>query len=232
MALKNYYFILGISRKASHERIRAAFRNLAKKYHPDRVGTEENVNQFRDISEAYEVLSDPEKRKGYNRKLKEEEKRQRGNCPKKPGMESQSDKASEFFDSAEFVKRRNENFRSDNSPFARDFFSRIYRERQFSNMRRQKVSEFDAYLSPDEAAHGVKTTVDLPMESLCPRCLGAGRELIFVCPVCRGRGGIRMKIRCIIEIPPGVRNGRRIRIPVEIGEEKDLHLILHVHIIS
>lgn len=71
MALKNYYIILGISPATSGEGVRGAFRRLAKKFHPDKAGGERTAF-FQDITEAYEVLSDPEKRKLYNQKLKYE----------------------------------------------------------------------------------------------------------------------------------------------------------------
>lgn len=76
MAIKNYYIILGISPSASAEGIRGAFRQLAKKFHPDKAGCEKTAI-FQDITEAYEVLSNPEKRKLYNQKLTEERKRQK-----------------------------------------------------------------------------------------------------------------------------------------------------------
>lgn len=76
MALKNYYIILGISPTTNAEGVRCAFRQLAKKFHPDKIGGEQTAF-FQDITEAYEVLSDPEKRKLYNQKLTEEKKRQK-----------------------------------------------------------------------------------------------------------------------------------------------------------
>jgi DnaJ-class molecular chaperone len=76
MALKNYYIILGISPNTSAEGVRGAFRQLAKKFHPDKAGGE-RTSYFQDITEAYEVLSNPEKRKLYNKKLTEEHKRQK-----------------------------------------------------------------------------------------------------------------------------------------------------------
>lgn len=63
MAKKSYYDILGVKRSASQDEIKKAFRKLARKYHPDAGGTEE---KFKELNEAYEVLSDPEKRKQYD----------------------------------------------------------------------------------------------------------------------------------------------------------------------
>ncbi len=68
MAIKDYYLILGVSRDESPEGIRTAFRELAKRYHPDLAGAE-STPEFQEIVEAYEVLSDPGRRKRYNREL-------------------------------------------------------------------------------------------------------------------------------------------------------------------
>lgn len=67
MQYKDYYEILGIDRKASQEEIKKAYRKLAKQYHPDRnKGNKKAEERFKDIGEAYELLSDPEKRKAYD----------------------------------------------------------------------------------------------------------------------------------------------------------------------
>ena len=67
MKYKDYYGILGVDKKASQEEIKKAYRKLAKKYHPDaNPGNKEAEEKFKDISEAYEVLGDEEKRKQYD----------------------------------------------------------------------------------------------------------------------------------------------------------------------
>src|SRR5262245_60353752 len=70
MELKNYYFILGVPRTATARDILRAYRELAKLYHPDRTGPQSTAT-FQDIVEAYEVLSDPERRQHYNYSLSE-----------------------------------------------------------------------------------------------------------------------------------------------------------------
>ena len=69
MKYKNYYEILNINRKSSKEEIRSSFRKLAKKYHPDTNKTPEAENMFKNINEAYDILTDDEKRKKYDRQV-------------------------------------------------------------------------------------------------------------------------------------------------------------------
>ena len=67
MKYKNYYEILGVNRKSSKEEIRLAYRNLAKKYHPDTNKTQESETMFKDVNEAYDILTNEEKRRKYDR---------------------------------------------------------------------------------------------------------------------------------------------------------------------
>src|SRR5215213_4782480 len=67
MEYQDYYAVLGVPRTANEKEIRSAYRKLARKYHPDvNAGDKTNEDRFKDINEAYEVLSDPEKRKKYD----------------------------------------------------------------------------------------------------------------------------------------------------------------------
>ncbi len=72
--MKDYYKILGVKRTATSKEIKAAYRNLAKKHHPDMTGKCEDDEEFKNIHEAYSTLIDPERRKTYNQNLGEKVK--------------------------------------------------------------------------------------------------------------------------------------------------------------
>lgn len=80
--LKNYYVILGIPTDASLEQIRSAYRQQVKELHPDHYG--EDSGPFREVQEAYKVLSDSERRRNYDRDLQKQQQRHRGNVGRTP----------------------------------------------------------------------------------------------------------------------------------------------------
>jgi len=86
MVRMDYYFVLGVPRGASEERIQQAFRRLAKEHHPDRVGPESTA-RFQEIAEAYGVLSDREKRRDYDRVSTRAAARRPAAPPRRPRVE-------------------------------------------------------------------------------------------------------------------------------------------------
>src|SRR5918996_1098447 len=82
---KDYYKILGVDRKADDKTIKSAYRRLARKHHPDVAKGKENTDKFKEIAEAYEVLSDPEKRRRYDTLGPDWERFAQGPPPGSPG---------------------------------------------------------------------------------------------------------------------------------------------------
>jgi len=174
--MKDYYQILGISRNASQEEVKKAYRKLAHKYHPDKGGDEK---KFKQINEAYQTLSDKEKRAQYDRFGRVFEG---GAGPGfdftwawgKPGMEFDLD----FGDLGEMV----EEIFGFGSP------------RKRRDLKRGKDIEIDFEIPLEDILKGREKEIALYKMVLCSRCQGSGAEpntLINECFSCRGTGQVQ-----------------------------------------
>jgi molecular chaperone DnaJ len=192
MAHKDYYKILGVKEKASPDEIKKAYRNLAKKYHPDaNPGDKAAGERFKDISAAYEVLSDPKKRKQYD------QLRQFG-----PGGFRGFDKG-KGFQGWEFRQPQDGGFSFQDlgglggfSDLFGDIFDLGGRTRQARyGPRKGEDLHFEIKVPFDMAISGGQTVINFPREEVCPNCSGTGSEpgsSTSVCPDCQGRGVITM----------------------------------------
>ncbi|HUC04338.1 MAG TPA: molecular chaperone DnaJ [Acidimicrobiales bacterium] len=225
---KDYYKTLGVVSTASDKEITRAYRKLAKQYHPDaNPGSEE---RFKEISAAYDVLGDAEKRKEYD------EVRKHGPMSGVFGGGSPGGGS----------------FRVEDLGDLGDIFGGLFGNRNRSRgPQRGADMEATLHLSFQDAVHGVTTSVNVPQDvrcanckgsgaapgsktHVCPRCGGTGSlndnqglfSLSTVCPDCVGRGtqfdqpcpvcqgsGTERKVRSIkVRIPAGVEDGQRIRV--------------------
>ena len=172
MSQPDYYEILGVPRNATKEEIHKAYRRLALKYHPDKnPGNKEAEEKFKQISEAYEVLHDDEKRKIYDSR----------------GFEGLHDIGFEGFSSSEEIF---EHFG--------DIFSDIFGERFWSRPRTQPVRGRDIIVEVRvpflDAAKGAERQMSVQLPSSCPNCNGSGfRGGEGACPTCGGSGRIAEK---------------------------------------
>ncbi len=216
MALKDYYFILGISPDTRREGLRAAFRQLAKKFHPDKAGCDQTA-AFQDITEAYEVLSDPEKRKCYNNKLLKEEKKKKDRVPVYKASRKQKNRDT-FFAS-----------HSSDSSFNRHWESM---PREFEKGKADShVVEMDAYMTSLEACSGTSARFNIGVNATCWLCGGTGSDFIFMCSRCNGSGTTIVEKSVEIDLPPNLTHGSQIKTSIALSREKYLHLLIHVHII-
>jgi DnaJ-class molecular chaperone len=217
MALKNYYLILGISPNNSTKEIQCAFRRLAKKFHPDKAGGGKTA-LFQDITEAYEVLSDPEKRKKYNQKLTEENRRQKS--------------ISEQHAPNQYVNRKKPIRPAwPETPFQRRKSMTSYGKRHGGYPFSSNVLEMDAYLTPKEAASGVVLNLEVSIPVECPWCEDTGRDFFFNCIRCHGTGFISIKKPFEIELPCGLNHGDHVKKTIAVSKENYLHLLIEVYII-
>ena len=179
---QDYYEILGVPRTATAEEIRKAFRTLALKYHPDRnPGNKEAEQTFKKISQAYDVLSDDEKRKQYDRF----------------GHDGLRGYATRDFEGASFediFQSFGDIFGGGESSFG-DIFGMGKGRRGPHKGTSLRVEVQIDFL---EAARGVEKKIDLWREELCTACSGSGSapgHEAETCRTCGGRGAVMQKDR-------------------------------------
>jgi molecular chaperone DnaJ len=237
MTAKDYYQILGLSRGATTEEVKAAFRRLALEHHPDRGG---NAEKFKEANEAYQVLSDPERREHYDRF----------------GTVAEGVPGSAGFGGQGF----NVNFEDLGDIFGGlgDIFGMGGNRAARQARRGGRDIEVDAHLKFEESVFGL----DYPFELLksvkcsvclgtggepgskletcpecrgtgrisvtqrtmfgifqsaasCPACQGDGKRYAKKCSACRGSGAVREKRKIVVKIPAGVSDGNAIKVPYE-----------------
>ncbi|MGB9809766.1 MAG: DnaJ domain-containing protein, partial [Caldanaerobacter sp.] len=183
MPKKDLYEILGVDRNASQEEIKKAYRRLAKKYHPDlNPGDKEAEQKFKEINEAYEILSDPQKRAQYD---------QFGHAAFEQGGFQQQGGFGDFTQGG---------FDFDFGGFG-DIFGDIFSD--FFGTGRRKAEKgpkkgadirYDLSLTFEEAAFGTEKEIEIERFEVCDVCHGTGVKpgsRPETCPVCHGTGEIR-----------------------------------------
>jgi molecular chaperone DnaJ len=246
VAAKDYYAVLGVSRDADEAELKRAYRNLARTHHPDKnPGDNKAEERFKEISEAYAILSDPDKRAQYDRF---------GTVAGPGGVGDVGGFGTIFEDLFE------------------GFFGAGERGRR-TRARRGDDLQYDLEISLDEAAEGLETKLQIPRLETCETCLGSGHEpgthpetcttcrgqgqvrfsqgfltVARPCPACRGQGSInrhpcktcrgegrQAKDRLLkVNIPAGIEDGNRLRLTGEGeggllgGPPGDLYVVIHV----
>lgn len=236
---RDYYEVLGIDKKASLSEIKKAYRKLARKYHPDlNPGDKASEAKFKEIQEAYSVLSNPKKKSQYD---------QFGFAgdvpPGGPGGQAYSTGFEGF------------NFSDFGTSSFRDFFGDIFGmsgQRAQAQIQRGEDLHYTMKVGFLDAIHGVKTRIRLTrlvacsncqgngyiqdraqrvcsacggrgqtikqvgsmrFSSTCPSCKGSGKSLGEECPVCHTMAHVQKTELISVRIPAGVNNGSKVRIP-------------------
>jgi curved DNA-binding protein len=241
---KDYYEVLGVPRSASADDIKKAFRKLAREYHPDVAKTKKGAEEkFKEINEAYEVLSDPEKRKKYD-ELGPNWK-QGADFRPPPGWQGGFRPGGGFGggqpnDGVEFEFGGTTGFS--------DFFEQLFGSRtrggspfggrggfaEEETAERGRDVEGDLMVTLEEAMHGSVRSVQLRRAVTCENCGGTGEKNGRVCPVCGGSGQTYKTETYQVKIPPGVTAGQRLRVAgrgeagTHGGAAGDLFLRVHL----
>ncbi|HXG46401.1 MAG TPA: DnaJ domain-containing protein, partial [Methylomirabilota bacterium] len=213
---KDYYQILGVARTASDDEIKKAFRKLAREYHPDVARDKKKAEEkFKEINEAYEVLSDPEKRKKYDAL----------GANWKQGAEFRPPPGWEGFGGREFRGGRGRaggfEFQFGGTGFS-DFFEQIFGAagRSAANggfdttgtSERGRDIEGDIMVTLEEALHGSIRSVSIRSAVVCDTCHGTGELRTRICPDCEGAGQRVETKTHQVKIPAGVIEGQRLRL--------------------
>ncbi len=223
---KDYYSLLGVSRGASEKEVRSAYRKLARKHHPDvNPGDKAAETRFKEINTAYEVISDPDKRRKYDQ------------------YGDQWEQADQI---EEMQRRRNVRF-GGNGGFQQfdlgdvanlgDLFGGAFgrgggHRRTMSRHGQDVQHPVDVTL--EEAYHGTARTLEMAGQEPCPTCGGAGEIAGATCHACGGLGQIQRTRRIEVKIPAGAATGSKVRIAGEGqpgmggGRKGDLLLVVTV----
>ncbi len=226
MEFRDYYKVIGVERSASEQEIRSAYRKLARKFHPDvNPNNKDAETRFKEINEAYQVLSDPEKRKKYDelgadweRGVSEEEMRQR--YARSAGAQGFAGGATDFSD------------------FFESFFGglggamRGGRGAEAFSGRPMRAPDLHAEveIALEDAMHGAKRRIELAAQDECETCGGSGMiaheerrgkarviRSTEPCPRCGGSGIIESRRSLEVTVPAGATDGMKMRLKGQGG---------------
>lgn len=243
LEFKDYYRVLGIDRTADDKAVKSAYRRLARKHHPDVSKGAGAAEKFKEINEAYEVLSDPEKRRRYD-SLGPDWQRYTQGPSGQPGAGFPGGFRVEYGGA------------EDGGGFS-DFFRTIFGDlgarmggpggrqtvdyegledllgrRGGRARRRGDDVQAGVDISLDEAFNGARKGFSLETDEPCPTCHGSGNVGGQPCVTCRGSGWQRARRQVEVKIPAGVRTGQRVRVAGEGGggadARGDLYLVVNV----
>ena len=218
MPPKDYYLVLGVPRTASPRTIRSAYRGLAKAHHPDVVGPG-GAGRFEEITEAYEILSDPHRRRQYNEKLA------RSGVPAEPIVPGRG-RPEPLVPEPIAVARRPETV----LPSFEELYEHLLRNfLGLPKASRPKALNLDVVLSPKEARVGGSLPLTLPVFESCPACGGRGVAWPYRCSPCDGRGWINVRRHVEVRVGP-IASAGTIDVPLTDLGIHNLFLRLHLHI--
>lgn len=254
MAKRDFYEILGVAKNASEEEIKKSYRKLAMKYHPDRnPDSKESEEKFKEVKEAYEMLTNPEKREAYDRY---------GHAGVDPNMGGGGGGG---FGAGGFADSFGDIFG--------DIFGGGRGRSSGPQVYRGADLRYNLEITLEQAAHGFDTTIRVPswdkcdtchgtgakpgtspttcttcaghgqvrmqqgffsIQQTCPKCHGNGKVITDPCAPCGGQGRIKRNKTLEVKIPAGIDNGMRIRSSgngepgTNGGPAGDLYVEIHI----
>jgi len=235
---KDYYRILGVERTADDKTIKSAYRKLARKYHPDVAKTKEAPEKFREATEAYEVLSDADKRKRYDTLGPDWQRYvQPGAPPPGGGFHVEYGDAGDLGGFSEFFRSVFGDFagrgtRARGTPAYEDLFGEGFQGARGGRRARGDDVQANVDITLEEAFSGARKRFAFESDEPCATCHGSGNVNGKPCPTCGGGGWQRVTHDVDVKIPAGVRTGQRVRVSGEgagaAGTRGDLYLMVTV----
>jgi molecular chaperone DnaJ len=241
-AKRDYYEILGVGREANDDRIRKAYRQLARQLHPDVNKGPDAEERFKEVNEAYEVLSDREKRAAYDRFGHAGVE---GNLGGFSGFADFGDIFESFFGGATVRRgpRPGEDLRANLTLSFEEAVFGAEKELEVDRLARCPVCNgtgaepgSEPLRCPECGGSGQVRRVRSALFSsfinvtTCPRCHGRGEIVRDPCQECRGEQRIRVRKRLKVNIPPGVDDGTRIRLAGEGNAGQDGGSLGHLYV--
>jgi molecular chaperone DnaJ len=198
MPKRDLYRILGVSTQAAPGEIKRAYRRIAFAVHPD-VGERPDPERFREVHDAYETLSDPDRRRSYDVEI---------SIRRRPLSAEPLRSKTPVTITDDFLTLR---------PSIDELLDQIglnffgYPRKSGGPYRRLGV---EAILDADEARFGCRVPFNVPAFVTCPSCDGMS-DWLGICPVCYGQGVVESSRQVVLEIPPGSRDGARYEVDLE-----------------
>lgn len=221
---RDYYEVLGVDREADEQEIRRAFRKLAREFHPDVNPDPAAEEQFKELAEAYEVLSDADRRQTYDRYGVEGLSGQ-GYAPGFEGFQSFSDLFSAFFGGGDSRSRQGADVGVQVDLTLEEAYEGALRTVEYEVAAECEKCDGSGAAPGSQlincqscGGRGVVRTVSqspfgqLVRESACRDCQGAGRRPEVSCDGCSGSGRARATRVVEVNIPPGIADGQRVRV--------------------
>ena len=255
---KDYYKILGISEACTTEEIKSAYRRLARIWHPDVAGNSaEAVNKFKEIAEAYEILSDKTKKAEYDTikrfynyssantsgKYRTQEERKSTTAPnnkKEHNVKKEHNTEAENKHSAGFnfawddiiskYKKYTDKFNNLNNNTKEEFKSEV----KYRGVKRGNDINADVEITITEAINGAVKVINMLSTQVCQKCKGKKFINNNICPHCNGKGEISEHKRFTVKIPAGIKDYSKIRLSgegekgINGGRNGDLYITVHI----
>lgn len=238
-SVKNYYEILGVNVDSTTTEIKSAYRKLARKYHPDINKAPEAIEKFKSITEAYETLSNPQKREKYNiikgffktepQKTSSQKAEEEYRASKRKNYTS--DIKNQQSNTHQYEKKQKENTKNykaqkHESVFKaiKLFFLKLKRNRiKKENSKPQKGDNIttEVTITPEEVITGSKRIINILTTQTCPHCYGHKFVNGGKCSYCSGKGEISTRKKITVTIPKGIKDGSKLRLKGEGASGKN-----------